>query len=302
MKIRKWLLRGGLGLLILCLLLAGISALINRNLPSHSMVVDRLGEAEKARLAEFFQVRQQLGDGVWPGWGTAVIPVIVYNEAYAFLLGYANPADGWVKVPQMEQRGASWQLVPDDLFNGELYYRQQLPLTGENPEAFMVKVGDQWAASMPTMEWMEIGLAHQFRDMLPSFLEPVFPYTLVSGVFLRGSDGYISLLAHESFHAYQGVVASERLAAAETAVPRSESGYPWSDTALQAAWQTELDLLVEAVQVQTEAEQVALAQQFLEQRALRRQEAGLSAALIDYEKQREWLEGLGRYAELEIWQ
>jgi hypothetical protein len=301
MKRKRWIVLSFAGLLVLCVVLAGISALVNRNLPTESVVVDRLSAAEKARLAEFIQVRQQVGDAVWPEWDTAVIPIVIYNEAYAFLLGYANPPDGWVKVPQDEMRGGAWELVPDDSFAGEPYYRQRLPAGGEIPEAFTVKIGDRWAASMPTMEWMEIGLANQFRDNLPPFLEPIFPYTIVTDLFLRGSDGYISLVAHESFHAFQGSMAADRLAAAETAVFPAESNYPWTDETLQAAWQAELDLLAAAVDAHTDVEALDLARQFVDQRAQRRQESGLDNALIDYERQREWLEGLGRYVELEIW-
>jgi len=289
------------GLLAVCIVLASILALLNRNLPRQSAVVDRLSETEKVRLAEFFQVRRQLGDAAWPGWGTADIPIIVYNEAYAFLVGYLDPPDGWAKVPQNELRGGRWELVPNDSFSGKPYYRQPLPATGETPEAFTVKVGDRWVASMTTMEWMEISLANQFRQELPSFLVPIFPYPLVTGLFLRGSEGYISYVAHESFHAYQGMTAPERLAAAETAVSHSEADYPWTDLAFQETWQRELDLLATAVQAESEAEMVTLAQQFLDQRALRRESAGLTANLADYERQREWLEGLARYIELEIW-
>lgn len=301
MKARRWILLVMGSLLVVCVTLAGVSALINRSLPTESTIVERLSEAEKARLAEFVQLRQQLGDAAWPGWGTADIPVIVYNEAYAFLVGYPDPPDGWIKVPQNERRGGPWELVPNDSLGGESYYRQQLPATGEIPEAFTVKVGDRWAASMPTMEWMEIALANRLRQDLPPFLGPILPYPLITGLFLRGSDGYISLVAHEAFHAYQGDVVPERLAAAETAVSLSEADYLWADTALQEAWQAELDLLAAALQAETEAERADLAQQFLAQRALRRQEAGLTAVLAEYEKQREWLEGLARYVELEIW-
>lgn len=301
MRIKKWIFRGILGLLAVCLVLVGISALLNRNRPTHSEIVDRLSEAEKARLAEFFQVRQQLGDKVWPGWDTAVIPVIVYNESYAFLLGSPDPPDGWLKVPQNEPRGGPWELVADDTFNGEPYYHQRLPADGTTPQAFTVRVGDQWAASMTTKEWMEISLANQFESELPAFLVPIFPYGLANNLFIRGSDGYIAALAHESFHAYQGIVAPERLAAAETAVTRTESTYPWDEATLQEAWQTELDLLAAALEAETESEMMTLAQQFLDQRQARREAAKLSPAQANYEMQREWLEGLARYAELEIW-
>ena len=171
----------------------------------------------------------------------------------------------------------------------------------EARDPMVLRVGERWVASMPTMEWMEISLTDRFQQELPSFLAPIFPYPLVTGLFLRGSEGYISGVAHESFHAYQGTIAPDRLAAAERAVLASESGYPWTDLALQEAWQTELELLAGTVREETQAETAALVQQFLAQRALRRQSAGLDAALVDYERQREWLEGLARYVELEIW-
>lgn len=303
MKLRKWIVRGVLALLALIVILIVASALINLTLPTESTVADRLGDDEKAHVAEFFHVRQELGDAAWSGWGSTETPVVVYNESYAFLVGHPepDPPAGWLKVPQDDPRGGPWQPVPGDRFNGEPYYRQPLPPDGETPQSFTVKVGDHWAASFQTKEWMEISLANQFRQDLPAFARPIFPYTLVTSIFLRGTDGYIAGLAHESFHAYQGTVAPHRLAAAENSVLLAESNYPWSDGAFIEAWQTELDLLAEALRAETDAQATALAQQFLTQRAQRRQDAGLSPSLITYEKQREWLEGLARYVELEIW-
>ena len=97
MKFGRSIFGFGMVLLVLCLILAAISAFINRSLPAQSAPLAQLSEAEKTRLAEFFQVRRQLGDTVWPGWGTADIPVVVYNEAYAFLLAYPDPPAGWIK-------------------------------------------------------------------------------------------------------------------------------------------------------------------------------------------------------------
>lgn len=302
MKMKKWMLSGFAGLLLLCLVLTGVSALVNRNLPTESTEVATLSDLEKARLAEFFQVRQEVGNAVWPGWDTAVIPVIVYNEEYAFLLGYADPPAGWVQVPQNSPNGTAWEQVPDELFNGVPYYRQPLPADGSTPQAFTVRVGDQWAASMTTLEWTEISLADQFRSDLPSFLTPVIPYGLLNALFIRGSDGYISLLAHESFHAYQGFTAPEKLMTAETARGNNEPRYPWEDESFQAAWQTELDILAEAIQADSDEAMAELARQFLARRAQRRTAAGLSDELIRYEQQREWVEGLARYVELKIWQ
>jgi hypothetical protein len=150
------------------------------------------------------------------------------------------------------------------------------------------------------MEWMEIGLTNQLQEDIPPFLAPIFPYPLMMNLLIRGSDGYISLLAHESFHAYQGTVTEAHLAAAETDTSISEKNYPWGET--EEAWQIELDLLAQALQAETEAETAELARQFILHRAGRRVESGLSLEAVEYERQREWLEGLARYVELGIWQ
>lgn len=89
------------------------------------------------------------------------------------------------------------------------------------------------------------------------------------------------------------------MAEAESAVA-GENMYPWDDAALEAAWAAELELLAEAVAAPPE-EAAGYARDFLRLRAERRAAAGLPAMLADYERQREWLEGLGRYAELGIW-
>ncbi len=290
------------GLAALFIILIMASALSNTKLPAHSQTADRLSEPEKARLTEFFHVRQTLGSAVWPGWGDAEIPVIVYNETNTFLVGYpaSHPPDGWVKMPQNEQQGSSWEPVPGDTFNGQVYYRQRLPESGETPQAFTVRIGAYWAASLTTKEWMAISLTNQLRADLPAPLRPIFPCRLAISLLVGSSDLYVTMLAHESFHAYQGTVAPERLAAAETAV-HQENNYPWDDVDLQTAWQAELDLLQAALAAESEAETAVLTQQFLRQRQQRRQEFGLDGALADYERQREWLEGLAKYVELEIW-
>lgn len=296
----RWLLWVVVGLMGLCVLITAVSALSNIGLPDHSTQVEQLSENQRALLAEYFQVRAALGEQVWPGWGESDNPVVVYNEATAFLVNYgaANPPDGWLKVPQMEAHGQAWQPVADNDFYGQSYYWQEL--TGEMPQAFTVIIGDRWAASMTTKEWTAIGLRQEVEADLPAPLTAVLPLRLVVDLLLRGSDGYISLLAHEAFHAYQGAAAPGRLAAAEVA-GAAESSYPWEDADLQAGWQTELDLLTAVLQTESETETIELARQFLAQRQERREAAGLTSAQIEYERQREWLEGLARYAELEIW-
>ncbi|HSV86389.1 MAG TPA: hypothetical protein VLH85_07430 [Levilinea sp.] len=300
-KIRKIIIIFLLSLVGICILLSAVSAIINLNLPQESPVTEVLSEDDKIRLAETIHIRQQLGDTVWPGWAAANIPMIVYNEKYVFLIGYPDPPEGWVKVPAGTQRGEPWEVVPGDTLDGQPYYRQQLTNPNITPEAFTVRVGDRWVSSLQTFDWAQINMAQTIRQDLPSFLQPIFPYQLFIGQLLSGSDQYISLVLHESFHAYQGMLVPQKLADSENTNLQYERQYPWDDTSLQSDWKTELDLLAEALRSSDPDETRQLSRRFLELRTARRESAQLSANLIAYEQHREWLEGLARYAELEIW-
>lgn len=195
-----------LSLLGLCLLLMTISALSNPGLPQGSTVGKTLSEPDKIRLAEALRLRQTLGNNVWPGWGDADISSIAYNESYAFLVGYPDPPAGWIKVLAGLQRGGPWEMVQGDTFHGQPYWRQALPDPDTTPENFAVLVGERWAFSIQTFEWARISLREPIGQALPPILRPIFPYRLFIGLLLGGSDKYISLSAHESFHAYQGIM------------------------------------------------------------------------------------------------
>lgn len=287
------------GLLLLCIGLAVVMSITNQNLPTQSEITDQLSEAEKAHLEEAFHLHQELGETVWSGWAQADIPIIVYNEAYAFLVGYPNPPSGWTKVPNEEQRGGPWEVVPGDTFRGQVYYRQTLPDPAKTPENFTVLVGNQWVATLQTKEYAEIAFITGFSEELPPPIRPIFPYRLAWNFLGGDTEVYIGGLAHESFHAYQGQKAKARLYQAEE-VNRFESQYPWAETSFEAAWKGELATLYDAAQAENESAAAELAQRFLKLRTQRRQDANLSADLIDYERQREWLEGLAKYTELEL--
>jgi hypothetical protein len=299
--IKKWMLRISGGLLGLLVLLIAVTAVRNRNLPTRSSVVERLSDLEKARLEELFHLRATLGDEVWPGWGAVEIPVIVYNEAYAFLVGYPGeePPAGWVKVPYDELRGGPWEIVSEDTFQGQPYYRQPLSSPDKTPENFTVLVGERWVATMQTKEYAAVAFYNGFREELPGFLRPIFPYRLMWGLLIDSTETYVGGLAHEAFHAYQGLEARSRLYAAER-VAAFEDQYPWENDALEQRWQEELSLLHQAVEASSEAEARVLAAQFLAQRAARRAAEGMVTQGMEFERQREWLEGLAKYAELSI--
>lgn len=301
-KIRVRRLLAGLAIVLLlaCTGLMVVSALSNLATATHSQTIDRLSPEEKARAAEAVHLRQTLGDQVWAGWGSADIPMIVYNEEYVFLLGYRDPPDGWVRVPQMTPQGAAWEPVPDEHLAGQTCYRQRLPSDAERPQNFTVLVGERWVSSLQTKEWMLIALGNFLSEQVPTPLRPLFPRGFIANLFVGSSSKYISLVLHESFHAYQGMTAPARLNAAERMMSRATK-YPLADVRFRAAWQTELDLLARAVRAQTESETKELARQFLAGRAARRMAQGLDSELVVFETEREWLEGLAKYTELEIW-
>lgn len=195
----------------LCVALSTISVIGNANLPQHSPVIETLSEADKIRAIEFLHLHEQLGSAVFPGWGEADIPLILCNEEYAFLIGYPNPPDGWVKVPAGIERGSVWEMIPGDAFMQQPYYRQRLLDPEITPEAFTVMVGNRWTTSLQTRTWLQISLALQIRADLPEFLQPIFPYRLFTAQLVSGSDQYISLTAHETFHAYQGMMSPKKI-------------------------------------------------------------------------------------------
>lgn len=285
--------------LIIVIILAIVSALYNLTLPTKSKIVDHLSSDEKAYISETIHLQQNMGNKVWPGWGDMQIPVIVYNEKYAFLIGYPNPPSGWLKMPDEEFRGKEWEVVKNDDFLGATYYRQLLPNPDINPENFTVKVGDRWALTMQTREYAAIDFYRGFKNDLPPVLNAVFPYCIFWNILMGRAENYIGGMAHEAFHAYQGMVVPQRLANGEN-VSGLEDKYPFETPQNENGWIEETDFLLQAYNAQSDQvarEQVA---RYIQKRQERRKQANLSAEMISYEQNREWLEGLAKYAELTI--
>lgn len=288
------------GLLVICLVASSISYLTNLSLPSKSEPIDRLSQPEKARLAEAQRVRSTFGGAVWPGFGEADIPILEYNEAYAFLVGYPAPPAGWVKVPNPGRHGQAWEALTDDAFQGEVYYRQPVADASGQIGSFTVQVGGRWTASMITKEWGEIDLVKQMRESLPPGVSAIVPYRLVLPQVLD-TDQYIFKLVHESFHAFQGKQGSDRLDQAELAVRKYEDVYPWDDPVQKAGWLGEFQALKTGVQASSIAAKRDAVRQFLQERQDRRAGMGFSTELETYERQREWLEGVALYVEYTTW-
>lgn len=267
------------GSLLLCVIAAGFSAQSNRDLLSSPPEMDRLDAHDKARLAETLHLKQELGQSVWPGWGKAEIPVLLWNRDYAFLAGYPDPP-------------APWEPMSGDTFQTQAYFRRP---AGE-PQNFAVRVGDRWVASMATKWETDIFVIEMIRGVLPPPFKQIVPYRAL----IQPSEVQMTGVLHETFHVYQAQVAPERLDEAEAA-HRHKEQYWQADAAMRRAWKREIDMLVRALKAGSEEEMAALVREFLDERTRRRAESGLSAELIDYERQLEWEEGLAKYVELAIW-
>jgi len=272
------------------------SALYNLTLPTESKVKDFLTQDQKAYISEAMNLQQKMGDEVWPGWDNLQIPVITYNEKYAFLVGYPNPPAGWMKMPKEELRGTAWEVVKNDSFGGASYYRQLLPNPDITPENFTVKVGDRWVTTIQTKEYFAVSFYKNLRDELPPVLNAIFPYEIFWQLLMGSADDYIGSLAHEDFHAFQGTEVPQRLAEAES--PPFSKDYPWEKPA--NGWNGEINLLMEAFNTENKEAALKLVKQFLAKRSERREKSNLSDEIIRYEQKREWLEGLAKYAELKI--
>ena len=277
--VRRVILFGAAGLLLLCLAAAGLSALGNRNLPTSPAVLDRLDALDKVRLQETLHLKRELGEAVWPGWGQADIPVVLWNKEYSFLVGYPDPP-------------AEWDRVAGDDFDGQPYYRQP----AQDPQNFAVEIGERRAASLATKWEMDNFMMTQFREMMPGPLKPVFPYRLL----IQPTEVHISGVLHESFHVFQAEIASTHFDDTEKAY-RDDERYWSADASMHEAWKAEIDLLARAISSKSDDEAAERARAFLAQRDERRQTYGLDAALVDYERRIEWLEGLAKYVELGIW-
>lgn len=269
------------GVLILALLgvglgiLAGVNA---RELARRNRRCDasQLGPSEKAGVQDVRQLRTALGEQVWPGFGQAQIPIILFNDSYEFLVGTT-------------QAPAPWEAVSGDELDGQPYFRKRMV----RPTAFAVKVGQQWAGSMGCRERMNREMLFQVHRQLPAIVAYLFPYAFAT----IQEDLHAVATLHEMFHAYQAQRAEKRFTRAQS-VYAHEKAYPFRDAQFAKAWNQEGAALSAALDAPSETAAAESARRFLEVRDARRRKDALREELLDFERELEWLEGLGKYAEM----
>lgn len=269
-----------LSLVSLCLVVLGISYLSNQFLPEPSDTPDQLTREDLARAEEALNLMASLGHKIWPGLDDSN-PLIIWNESYAFLINSNEQFQGWERVENV-----SINKLP-------VYVQENTA----NYQAFAeVLVKNRYAGSIATKNVTNIKFIDLFKENLPPVISQVLPYQLI----LLSSDHYITALVHETFHAYQAENFSEKFKDAENAYKTGDA-YESIFPEMSEAWQSEVQILINAVQEGNRTEKTKLVKEFLQTREERRAQTGLTPNLVLYENRFEWLEGSAKYVELEIW-
>ena len=238
----------------------------------------RLNPEDKAQVSESLRIKKGFGSRVWPGLGEALIPLILFDERFEFLIAHPGPP-------------APWAVVDGDALQGRPYYRREL----EQSQAFAVLVGDLWAGSMTTLSHMSRVMEEELKENVPQEkLTPAFIKMMTPT-----PAQHVVYVLHEAFHAFQAARYSERFQKAN-GVYASEERYPAEDAGFMEAWNSEGVLLASALREKDGSKRLVLIREFLEVRSRRRSEASLSQDLFDFERELEWLEGIAKYAEMRI--
>jgi hypothetical protein len=143
---------------------------------------------------------------------------------------------------------------------------------------------------MTTKDWTTIKMGNEISDGLPSVIRPFVPYRLFARIFLglaSDADGYLCALGHESFHAFQGMVAANRLTRAEESLSQLGKSYPWNDPSFNGAWKDELDALADALMAKDVKVTIEHGKKFLSLRRARRVSAHCDSSSVNLEQRRE---------------
>lgn len=167
-----------------------------------------------------------------------------------------------------------WRVVQSDSFAGHFYYYRDLA----RARSFAVRVGNSWAGSLSTLGEMNRKLPMKLRR-----------------------DVHMVALLHEMFHAFQATEAPGRFTEA-TSVYSLEGRYPFHDSAFAAAWDREGLLLARALRATEDTSKRNAVREFLAVREARRVHAAMEPNLVAFERELEWLEGLGKYVEVRLYE
>jgi hypothetical protein len=244
--------------------------------PSEAATDLELGNTELdpidiVHAAEAWNLLEQEGENVWPGWGVTPPPLLLRKGDFDYLIGHPAPPE-------------DFELLPDVSIQGEPVYRYRGHLI-PRPAATAWSVGDVWSVALPTYE--------EFRHVVGELLGP-------DAVELDDVS-FVRSVTHEAFHAYQFVRVGGM-----AGLPRFVQAVEEKQVLERLNERTDLDAyhvaLGETLRSGLEADTDAAARQaaarFLELR--REWRAGQPEQIAIFEQSTEWLEGLARYADTSL--
>jgi hypothetical protein len=255
-----------------------IIVLLTNNLVNRAIYSRLVTDAEELTEEEILQVKEVYmylnlhGENILPGFHGRDIDLIIYNEAYEFLICTQRTDSEWVFLEYNKMLEKN-------------IYRKNV----DNPQAFAVYTNDRWTGSMATK-------AHFTKSIITSLGDAgLFGYLIPPQVFVTDKEHYMSLIIHEMTHALQGKRAEARLISNQT-IHNVNSTY--EDNAIFFELIKEEAKYIElAMKSENNEDTLSYTEKFLQTRKKRREECGLSSDEISKEKEFEWLEGLARYAE-----
>jgi hypothetical protein len=189
--------------------------------------------------------------------------------------------------------------VPGDNITGGDYYRQRLD-SGTSPQAFTVKVGEKWVACMTTIEWTSTKLENDIKKNMPPAQKDSMLLKKMVNMMGGNPDKHISMIVHESFHAFQATRDFDRLKESESTFAWHKQ-YPWNDASANKAWKDEFALLMRAFETKSEPDAKQFLKQYIQMRSKRHLDLKFTPGLIRYEQLKEWEEGIAKYIELSLW-
>ncbi len=238
-------------------------------------IADRVSEDVLYDVKNYQAFKTEMGDKIWPGFGSAELPLILFNDRYSFLFVKDKP-------------DSTWQLIEhSSMANTDIYVKKD-----QNPQAFALNVGEKWAGSLGMRHQMNRQMYLGIREEVPLIFKYILPYFLIS----IKPDVHFASVHHEWFHAFQASQNQSRFLAAE-ASHRFLEHYPYNDSDFTKQWNKEGNLLMKALDATDTETKTALIDSFLWIRETRRNQIGLTEDQINAEKQLEWLEGLAKYVE-----
>ena len=273
------LLKAGAALLLAIAAALAVWMIVNRPPSTEPVRRDHLTEREIAIVREVLRLRRFVGEDIWPGFGARPIPLQLFNDQYGFAVGVQSAPEGWEEVP-------------GGRVDGMPYFRTARP----EKQAFAVRVGPQWAGSLSVKDVLDAQAPRALREHLP-FVGRLIPYRL----FIISTDQYVAAILHEQFHAFQAMTNPARFQRALDSY-RAQDAYPWARDGFRSAWLEEVRLLQAALAAPLTVDKARLAGQFIAKRKARRQAFLSEPAAISFEREVEWLEGLGKYAEVRAYQ